>query len=83
MSVCGKFNPYFVCKCFQWFPLQIDVHVEPGVYAPGAVIDLGINVTNKSFRRVRNFQVQLIKVSAGCFDIVGHDFESNSVPPVL
>lgn len=63
MSVCGKFNPYFVCKCFQWFPLQMDAHVEPGIYAPGAVIDLGINVTNKSFRRVRNFHVQLVKVS--------------------
>lgn len=62
MSVCDKFNPYFVLSCFPWFPLTIDAHVEPGTYAPGTIIDLGVNVTNKSFRRVRNFVVQLIKV---------------------
>ena len=62
VSICRKFNPYFVCTCFQWYPLQIDAHIEPGIYAPNAVIDVGINVTNKSFRRVRNFRVQLVKV---------------------
>lgn len=62
MSVFDKFNPYFVLSCFPWYPLTIDAHVEPGTYAPGTIIDLGINVTNKSFRRVRNILVQLIKV---------------------
>lgn len=63
VSIMEKFNPYFVLSCFPWYPLTIDAHVEPGTYAPGTIIDLGINVTNKSFRRVRNFKVQLIKVN--------------------
>ncbi|XP_031636734.1 arrestin domain-containing protein 1-like [Contarinia nasturtii] len=61
VSVCDGFNPYFILSCLPWFPVKIDAHVELGIYACGTVIDVGVNVTNTSFRKVRNFIIQLIK----------------------
>lgn len=62
VSVCKGFNPYFVFSCLPWFPVKIDAHIKPGVYSIGSTVDVGVNVSNRSFRRIRMFLVQLIKV---------------------
>lgn len=74
--MCDGFNPYCVLSCFPWFPVKIDAHVEPGTYATGTVIDVGVNVTNKSFRSIRSFTVQLIKVTTKSLIRPFMDFDS-------
>lgn len=62
MVVTGRFNPYFVCSCLPWFPLKIDAYIDHMAYGPGSNIELEINVTNRSFCKIRGFEAQLIKV---------------------
>lgn len=49
-------------SCTTSEPLEIGGRIPRGGYAPGEVIDVILNVNNKSVQRVSEFTVQLVKV---------------------
>lgn len=56
------FNPYFILFCIPWYPFGMDAHLDHAAYTPGSIINVGINATNKTYRKVHNFFVHLIQV---------------------
>lgn len=54
-SFCTKrFGPNFMSSCFGWFLIEIEAHLWPNVYAPGAIINVALIESFGIFGRIRN-----------------------------
>lgn len=61
-------NHAFITCCWRSDPLKIVARTPVGGYAPGQMINLVLNVNNKSDQTVSEFTVQFFKVSSFQFD---------------